>query len=532
MISKILSVLLRQSRAMYFALVMIAVAGVLAFRALPSDVYPELAFPRIAVIAMVGDIAPDRVLLTVTRTLEEAASQVWRVRWIRSKTIRGASELSVEFRPNTDMNFAWQQMQARIAEVRPSLPPNTQLIVEPVTPAIFPVINYNITSDTLSPADLYDAVRYVVEPRILQVPGVARAMTQSGKVPEISVQVDPEKLKSYHISIADVAASLSRSNQVEVLGRVDERYQQNILVGPGEATLPEDLYGVVVARFGGQPIFLKDIATITRGYKDPLSMFSGDGKEGIVLNIFRQPSSNVVAVSDAVAAEMEAMKPSLPIGLSIRKSYDESRLVRQAIVSILDEIAIGILLIVVILFLFLRSWKSTIIAAITIPLSAAAAFGAMAMLGQGLNLMSLGGLAIAIGLVIDDAIVIVENIHRQLARGLAPSVAAITAVDELAGPVISSTATTLVVFLPLGLISGVTGQFFSALTVTLASSVGFSLLLALFVIPVISAQWMRAEKHRDSPTAKPSRYARTMQPLLRKPWIGAILAVLLLSITI
>ncbi len=529
MIVRILELLMKQRRAAYFLLAFITVLGVISFKSLPSDVYPELAFPRIAVIATVGDMEPDRVLLTVTRRLEEAASQVYRVRWIRSKTIRGASELSVEFQPGTDMNFAWQQMQARIAEVRTTLPASTSLIVEPVTPAIFPILNYNITSDSLSAADLYNVVRYQIEPRIVQVPGVARAITQAGKIPEIAVQVDPEKLKSYRISITDVANALGRTNQVEVLGRVDERYQQNLIVGPGEALVPEDLHGLVVSRAGTEPVFLKDIATVSHAYRDPVSIISADGKEGIVLNIFRQPNSNVVAVSDGVAAELEKIKDSLPAGIQIKKAYDESRLVRQALSSILDEIGIGIILIVIILLLFLRSWRSTLIAAMTIPLCAAASFAAMALLGQTLNLMSLGGLAIALGLVIDDAIVIVENMHRQITKGISPKDAAALAVSELAGPVISSTATTLVVFLPLGLISGVAGQFFSALTVTLASAVAFSLFLALFVIPIMSAQWMRPPKdnqdvERKTPSAQYNWYRKLLGTLLHKPLMAAIAA--------
>jgi CzcA family heavy metal efflux pump len=532
MIVRLLELLMKQSRAMYFVLAFIAVFGAISFHALPSDVYPELSFPRIAVIATVGDMEPDRVLLTVTRPLEEAASQVYRVRWIRSKTVRGASELSVEFQPGCDMNFAWQQMQARIAEVRTNLPPATSLIIEPVTPAIFPVLNYNITSEMVSAADLYNIVRYEVEPRIIQVPGVARAITQAGKVPEIAVQVYPEKLKSYRLSISDVANAISRANQVEVLGRVDERYQQNLIVGPGEAKTPEDLGGLVVSRTGTEPIFLKDIAHVSLSYRDPLSIISADGKEGIVLNIFRQPSSNVVAVSDGVTAELKRIQASLPSGITFKKAYDESRLVRQALVSILDEIGIGIFLIVGILFLFLRSLKTTLIAASTIPLCAAASFAAMALMGQSLNLMSLGGMAIALGLVIDDAIVIVENVHRQLSQGLSARAAAIAAVGELAGPVTSSTATTLVVFLPLGLISGVTGQFFSALTVTLATAVGFSLILALFVIPIMSAQWLRGTSDHASTSAGSKQsgwYRKLLSTILHKPIIALTIAVTILS---
>lgn len=538
MIASILEILMRQSRALYFMLALVTVLGVLSFRGLPSAVYPELAFPRIAVIANVKDLDPTRVLLTLTRPLEEAASHVYHVRWIRSKTTRGAAELSIEFLPGTNMNEAWQQLQARFAEVHSALPASTSLIVEPVTPAIFPVINYNITSDSLSAGDLYNTVRYQIEPRIMQVPGVARTITQSGKIPELAVEVDPEKLRNYRISISDVANALARTNRVDVLGRLDERYQQNLVLGPGEAKAPEDLLGLVVSRASSEPVFLKDIARVYRSYQDPLTVVSADGKEGIFLNVFRQPSSNVVAVSQGVNAELARIKNSLPAGIQIKQAYDQSRLVRQSLISMLTEIGIGIALIVITLFLFLRSWKCTVLAAMTIPLCAAASFVAMALLGQSLNLMSLGGLAIALGLVIDDAIVIVENMHRQMARGLNPHEAAVQAVNELSGPVISSTATTLVVFFPLGLITGVAGQFFSALTVTLASAVTFSLFLALFVIPIMAAQWMRAPDQSNEPrsankliTECKSRYRQSLSLLLHKPILLACAAVAILCAT-
>ncbi|MBI2811438.1 MAG: efflux RND transporter permease subunit [Candidatus Melainabacteria bacterium] len=411
MIVRLLELLMRQSRAVYLMLFVLCVIGVLAFNSLSSDVYPNLAFPRIAVIASVGDIEPDRVLLTVTRPLEEAASQTYHVRWIRSKTIRGATELSIEFQPGTDMTFAWQQLQARIAEIRNTLPPNVALIVEPVSPAIFPILNYNISSANISATDLYQIVRYQIEPRIIQVAGVARVKTQAGKIPEIAVEVDPDKLKSNRLSISDVANGIARTNRIDVLGRVDQHYQQNLVVGPGEARGPADLRDLVITRQGSDPVFLKDIAAVSNSYRDPVSIISADGKEGLVVNIFRQPNSNVVAVADAVEAEIATLRKELPPGIEIKKVYDESSLVRQALASILDEIAVGIFFIAAILLIFLRSWKSTVIAALTIPLCAAASFATMALLGESLNLMSLGGLAIALGLVIDDAIVIVENIQ-------------------------------------------------------------------------------------------------------------------------
>jgi len=527
-------ILLEHARAIYLAFILIALGGYLAFKNLPSDVYPNLSFPRIAVIANMGDTAPERVLLSVTRTLEEAASQVYRVRWVRSKTIRGSTELSVDFQDGTDMVFALHQLQARIAEVQGKLPPGVNTTIELVTPAIFPVLSYNVTTEALTQADLYTICRYQLQPALSRVPGVARVQIQGGDIPEVSVQVNPDQLKSYRLSLSQIADALRKTNQIQVVGRMDSAHQQNLIVASGEALDLKELGELLVSTSPtGNPVYLKDVATINFGYADRTSLVSIQKRPGLVINIFRQPSSNVVAVSEGVRSELKLLKKSLPLGLEINSAYDESNLVRYAMANVRDAIAIGICLIVVVLFVSLRSWKSTVIAALTIPLSALAAFACLYFAGQSLNLMSLGGLAIAIGLVIDDAIVVVENISRQL-RDTGDSKRAVQqALKELVGPVTSSTATTVVVFLPLGLLSGVAGQFFTSLTITLAAAVIFSLLLALTLTPLLAVQMFSGAKNRvrhdSEETLVGSIYGKILRFVLWQPWLILLMAIALVA---
>jgi CzcA family heavy metal efflux pump len=521
-------ILQSQARAIYLVFALVAVGGLLAYLNLPSDVYPELSFPRIAVIAEVGDTSPERVVVTVTRPLEEAVGQVYRVRWVRSKTIRGSTELSVEFQPGTDMQSALQQLQTRIAEVRSNLPPNVNLTVERITPAIFPVLGYNVSAPALTQADLYTIARYQIQPRLTRVPGVARVQIQGGDIPQVAIEIDPSKLKSYGLSLTQIADALTRTNQIQVVGKLDERYQQNLVVATNEAAEPSQLGGMVVAtRAGGVPIFLRDLGRIQSGIADRTRLVSVDGKPGLTLNIFRQPNSNVVDVSTGVRTELAEIKKSLPPGVLIKPAYNESGLVVDAIANVRDAIGIGIVLIIIVLYFFLREWRSTVIAALTIPLSALAAFAVLYLVGQSLNLMSLGGLAVAIGLVIDDAIVVIENIDRQMQGGLNPSAAVAAAATELAGPVTSSTITTVVVFLPLGLLSGVAGQFFVSLTLTLSAAVIFSLLLALSLTPLLSARWLRNEqlaKESADLTRLDSAYTRVLSKVLQQPWLVAIVS--------
>lgn len=512
---KIFDFIVGQRRAIYALFILIAIAGVFAFTRLGRDVYPELQFARIVVIAAAGDTSPERLLVGVTQYIEDAASHVYRVRWIRSKTIRGGAEVYVEFEPGTDMAYAMQQLESRLAEVRSQLPPQSRLIVEPVTPAIFPVINYNFWSKTITLADLYTIARYQIEPLVSQVKGVARVTVQGGDVPEVSIEVNPQKVYSYGLSLAQLARSISESNRIQVVGRLDERYQQNLVIASDEALNLADFGNIVVKNNqNGTPLFLKDVATIREGFADRLRLVSVSGKPGMVLNVFRQPSSNIVEVSARVAQKLAEIRKSLPADFKVGHAYDESRLVSDAIASVFEAIAIGIGLIFVVLMVFLRSLRATILAALTIPLSALSAFAIMGLLGQSFNLMSLGGIAIAIGLVIDDAIVVIENIHTQLAKGMDSLSAARQSLHELAGPITTSTVTTVVVFLPLGLLSGVAGQFFTALTITLASAVLYSLVLSLTLTPLMAAQWLRKKERIGSDSGAQSIWQRAYGKIL------------------
>lgn len=535
--NKIFDLIIAQRRAIYAIFLFIAVIGVFAFTRLARDVYPELLFPRIVVIASAGDISPERVLVSVTQYIEEAASQVYKVRWIRSKTIRGASEVYVEFEPGTNMSFAMQQLESRLAEIRNQLPVESKLLVEPVTPSIFPVINWTVWSGSMRLSDLYTTARYQVEPILSQVPGVARVNVQGGDIPEVSVEVDPSKIHSYGLSIAQIAQAVSESNRIHVVGRLDDRYQQNLVVATDEALSVDAFNDIVVkSNQNGSPVFLKEVASVQEGHSDRLRLVNVNGKPGLVINIFRQPSSNVLQVSDQVESKIDEIRKSLPLDFNLEHAYDESRLVREAIASVFEAIVIGIVLIFIVLMAFLRSWKATVLAALTIPLSAASAFAMMGLLGQSINLMSLGGIAIAIGLVIDDAIVVIENIHTQLGKGLDSLAAAQEALKELTGPIASSTITTVVVFIPLGLLSGVAGQFFAALTVTLASAVIFSFVLSLTLTPLMAAQWLRGEKRssveHDTTTAWQRGYGVILSRALKRPSMVLIGAACILGLSI
>lgn len=524
-----------QSKAIYLIFVVITLGGILAFFNLPSGIYPELSFPRISVIAAAGNSSPEQLVLTVTRPLEQAASQVYGVRQIRSKTIRGSAELSIEFQEHTDILPALQQLQSRISEARNTLPADINLNIERVTPATyFPVLTYNVSSDTINLVDLHTIAEYQIRPELSQVAGVSGVQIQGGDTSEVEVEIDPAKLKTYSLSLTQVADALKRSNNLLVVGRINRLYQQNLVIAANQAIDPTALGNVVVTTLGlGKLIFLKDLGQVSLGHTFQTQIVSVHGKPGLTINIFRQPNSNVVSVETGVLKELKALQSKIPPGIQILPAYNESGLVVDAIANVRDSILIGIVLVIVVLYIFLREWRSTAIAVLTIPLSALAAFIVLALVHESLNLMSLGGLAVAIGLVIDDAIVVIENIDRQLKKQLQPREAAAAAMEELVGPISSSTATTVAVFLPLGLLSGVAGQFFISLTIALVAAVIFSLILAFTLTPLLAAQWLKGDESHKELTMivrLDAWYARILRRVLRKPfWAGVIAVVLVVS---
>jgi CzcA family heavy metal efflux pump len=487
----------QQSRAVYLATLLLVIAGILALFALASGIYPEVTFPRVIVLVEAGDVAAQNLLPGVTRPIEEAVSKIPGFTQVRTQTLRGMVETSVEFSNQTDIELALQQVRGRVGELRPSFPANANVTIERLMPSVFPVLSYNLSATNLSIPVLTEQAMYQIRPRLLQIPGVAQVKVQSAQSREISVEVDPERLASLQLSLSQVALAVQQTNQVTVIGRSERAHQQALILGTGELFQPDDFNKIVVATRGGTPITLGEIATIQDGSNDIVTAFSGNGRPAVLISIIKQPNGNLIEITDAVNRVLPDIMRQLPKGTEIQPVYNLANLVSASIDNLRDSILIGIALIILIIYLFLRDWRSTWIASATIPVTMAITFGLMYLGHQTLNLMSLGGLAVAVGLVIDDAIVMIEGVFHNLQSGLLPREAANKAVSELAEPVISSTITTIVVFAPLGLLEGVVGQFFSALSYTLTASVLISLALALTVIPILCQQFLKIPQKKS-----------------------------------
>jgi multidrug efflux pump subunit AcrB len=476
-----------QRRFVYLVIALLCAAGIWAALSLPSAIYPELQFPRITVVAQGSSLDARQVVFSITQPIEEAISVVPGVTRVQSRSIRGASEISITFAPNTDMGFALQQTQQRVNQTAAALPPGLDIQVERLSPSLFPIVSYNLEGG--EPATLYDIARFQIRPVLSRVPGVGRVDVQASDIREIEVMADPVRLAEQGLSYDDVASAIQKSTTVTAVGRVAQDYKQYLIVTAQEATTAEDIAKVVI----GRGLHVSDVATVVLGTEDHVRIVAGDGKPAALLNITRQVGGNTVAIADSVEKAATTLRKTLPKGIILKPVYDQASLVREATTSVRDAMLIGAALAVIILFLFLRKGRITAISAASIPLTLAITVFVMSLVGQTFNLMTLGAMAIAIGIVIDDAVVVSENIVRHLGFTPERGRAIREAVQELIVPVTTSTITTVVVFLPLRLLQGVVGQFFAALSITLTIAVLVSLVLAVTIIPLLAEAFLQAE---------------------------------------
>jgi CzcA family heavy metal efflux pump len=522
-------------KAIYLLTALMVVGGLFALFQLPSNIYPELSFPRVVVLVHVGDLAPESMLISATRPLEEELRGVQGVRRVRSRTIRGNAEISVLFDDKTDMQNALQLVQARVNDVRGDLPAGSELRVERLSPSVFPILSF-VLNGNVPNTDLYDKAFYNLRPAFSSVPGVANVEVQASNTREISVIVDPQKVLAHRLSLPDVADRLRATNGITSVGRLDKNYLQYLVLTSGQFTSLDQMKNTVIGTEGTTPIRLVDIAQVDYGVADPTTLIYGNGVPAAIVNVTRQVGGSIVEISQQVKDVAAHSSQVIPATLHLSVVYDLAEFVQEAMGSVRDAILIGAFLAIVVLFLFLREIRTTFITALSLPLTVVGTFLVMRLFGSTLNLMSLGGLAIAIGLVIDDAVVVVENIYRHIGKGESSMAAAENGTHELIGPVIGSTITTVVVLLPLGLLQGWVGEFFKSLSLTLVASVLLSLLFALTLVPLLSEQFLTPARYRESSAhfIEPLYrvYEKALRWCLARSFLVAGLAVVSLLLTI
>src|SRR5258705_8933582 len=395
--------------------------------------------------------------------------------------------------------------------------------IDRLTFAVFPVTGYSLTSDKRDGAALRDLATYIVRPQLARLPGVAIVGVAGCKVKEFHVTINPEKLTAHNVTAKQVAEAIRNWNIIVSPGIIEENHQLELALVSGQAKRPDELNKIVVAMVNNAPVLVADVASVAAGVEPEFTIVTADGHPAALVNINRQPDANTVAVADEVKAALTAMRGQIPKDIRVAAYYDQSLLVRESINSVRDSILIGLLLSVVILYAFLRNWGTTFVAILVIPVTGLVTFLAMWLAGLSFDLMTLGGVAAAIGLVIDDAIVVVENIYTHMARGQSRRSAVQSAISEITVPIIGSTITPVVVFLPLTLLTGVTGVFFRSLALTMAVALLTSLVLALSFTPVLAERFVRAKgRNGEGESGQKTRPAEHEEEVVQGRLLGAI----------
>ncbi len=499
----------RMSRTIFFLVIVLSLAGVYAAFQVPISVFPDTNFPRVVIGVDNGVMPVEQMQVTITKPIEDAVNSVPGLRTVRSTTSRGSAEISLFFDWNVDMFHTLQMADAALSKVRQTLPATAVITTNRLTFATFPILGYALTaddrgSDTISQTRLWEIATYDLKPPLNRVDGVSTVTVQGGEVPEFHIIPDMARLQNSGVTLTDLVNTVQNSNIIESPGLYQANHELILALVGSQAHDAAHLASLVVKTTpNGAPVRISDVAEVRPGTEPVYHTVTANGVPSVLLNIARQPTSNTVQVANGVAAEVAQLSRTLPAGVHLAPFYDQSELVRESIASVRDAIFIGLVLACMVLFLFLRDWSSSLVAGLVIPVTVAVTVLFLWVIGQSFNLMTLGGLAAAIGLVIDDAIVVVENIIVHRDAGQSRTTAIRLALHELATPLVFSTITPVVVFLPLIATTGVTGSFFRALAITMTAALLTSLALAVTFTPALSLSLLGERKPAGRRARKP-----------------------------
>lgn len=515
----------RHHRSILFALAAFAAAGIFAGMSMPISLFPRMNFPRVFVNIEAGDCPVERMAVEITQPVEEAVRSVPGVRNVRSNTSRGSANVSVNFDWNVDMLSAMLQVESAINQTRGSLPTGINFLVRRMDPTVFPVLGYSLISDTRSLVELRDIALFRIRPVLSTVTGVARVGVLGGAVEEYQIVVNPRKLNSFGLTIDDVVKAVSGSNVIKAVGRIEENYKLYLVLSDTQFGDISQIERTILRSNINGVVYLEDVATVSQGTMPQWTRVNADGHEAVLFQVYQQPGGNTVHITDECRVKLKELKKIIPPDVSVSNWYNQSDLILASERSVRDAFGIGIGLAVLVLLIFLRNLKLTLIAVITVPMSLAATVQILAWLGMSLNIMTLGGMAAAVGLIIDDIIVMIEHIIRRL-RGSSGHYAERIheAAAEFTLPLAGSSASTIIIFAPLAFLNSVTGAFFKALSLTMAMCLAVSFLIAWLAVPLFGRHLLKQKDTEQAEgghmtTAAHNLYDALMRIILRNPLI-------------
>jgi CzcA family heavy metal efflux pump len=485
----------RNWKGVFFIVLGLCLAGIYSASSMPSSVFPQTNFPRVTIMIDNGEMPADEMMATVTKPIEEAMKDAPGAVSVRSNTGRGSSVVDVFFNWNVDMETTELHVRSRLAQVRSSLPATVDARAFRLTFSVFPITGISLTSPKRSISELTVAAEDIIKPRFLRIPGVARVDLVGSREPEIHIVADPLKLAAQNLALTTVSDALTKNNLVAAGGLHEEKDTLYLTLVDGRVHDVGDIENLVVAMGQDHPIRVRDFAKVVKSVEPASTIVTADGAQSVLIMVRSQPDGSTVDIVDQLKRELSGLKSQLPPDMKLAFFYDQSLLVRDSVRSVWEAIIFGLILSVLILIVFLKDWGSTLVAIVVIPVTVLVTLLAMRLLNMTFNLMTLGGIASAIGLVIDDAIVVVEAIHTKMATGMERLSAVHTAVSEIFLPLTGSTLTPVVVFIPLAFLAGVPGVFFRALAITMTVSLLMSLVLAITLTPSLAAWIIRVKPH-------------------------------------
>lgn len=519
--------------------------GIFGVLQLRLNLYPDVSFPTITIFTGYEGVAPEDIETLITRPVEETVGSISGIRRVRSLSSQGASVVKLNFNWGTDLYEAENDVRKQLGFVSRSIPRDAE------TPLVFsydpnqePIVVLALTSEVRSARDLRTYATQILEQRIERVNGIASAETSGGLERQINVTIDNEKMRLYNLTIAQISSRLNAENIQVPAGQLTEGNTVYSLRTMGEIKSVEQIRNTVIASRDGQSLFLRDVANVEDGIAQPIGNVRVNGRNGVILNIYRQSDANVVVAADEVIKSLEEIKKSLPVDVNVDVLTNKAEFIKLSIENLLLTGLQAVILVILILLAFLRSGRSALIIAISIPVSIITTFAVMNFADLSLNIISLSGLTLAVGLVVDDAVVVLENIFRFREEGSNRKEAAILGAKEVAVPVVISTLTTLVVFLPILFVPGIAGFLFRDLALTISFSLSVSSLVALTLIPMMTSQFFKdgeqsfesqnrvANFFSNALDKMESWYSKKLDSALNKSGVVVLVAVLFFTATL
>lgn len=471
---------------------LLVVFGLGAYPTLGIDLNPEVDFPLVSISVSFSGTSPEEMESLVTKPIEDAVSSLSGIKNLSSVTREGNTQITLEFEFGTDPKLAANEVREKVAAVRKRLPDQAdEPVIQRFDVGAQPIIYFSLSSDSRSVGEIRKLAVDVVKDEMQRIDGVADVSISGGSEREIKVEVDSKKLAAYKISMAQILDAVNSQNMNAPGGRVSDQSTELTVRTIGKYKSVEEIQNVVVANQEGRLVRLQDVAAVSDTWAEQRMLARTNGQPSVMLSVQKQSGANTVAIADKVKASMASLQSQLPPDIQIAVTRDGSQYIRSSVNDVMESLIIGGLLAVIITFLFLQNGRATIIGAIAIPTSVIATFFLLKTMKFTLNNMSLMGLSLAVGILIDDAIVVIENIYRHIEMGKSPMQAARDGTSEISLAVMATTLSILAVFVPVGSMTGIIGQFFKQFGLTIAFAVTFSLFVALTLTPMLAAYWLK-----------------------------------------